>query len=91
MEKSFDSFEAVYIDGVFRPLAPVADLSNGQRVWLTVQDVSAARAAEQQFLRHMEAEGLLVRPPIVEDAGLRPGLRTGQPGTGRVSSGWPAR
>ena len=57
--------EAVYENGVFRPEAPVAGLSQGQRVWVTVgepRDPSQSHRKETDLIRALEARGLVEEP-----------------------------
>ena len=60
-----DVIEAVYENGVFRPDQPVTGLSQGQRVWVTVEEPRDARLDEQReadLIRRLEARGLVERP-----------------------------
>lgn len=57
--------EAVYENGVLRPEAPVAGLSQGQRVWVTVaepHDLSQSHRREADLIRCLEARGLVEKP-----------------------------
>jgi predicted DNA-binding antitoxin AbrB/MazE fold protein len=47
-------FEAIYENGVIRPNAPLIGLSEGQRVWVTIDD-SKVSAAIQAGIDDMEA------------------------------------
>ena len=57
--------EAVYENGVFRPDEPVAGLSLGQRVWVTIdqpRDLSQTERKEADLIRCLEARGLVEKP-----------------------------
>ena len=57
--------EAVYENGVFRPEAPIAGLSQGQRVWVTVaefRDLRDSQRKEADLIRSLEARGLVEEP-----------------------------
>lgn len=57
--------EAVYENGVFRPETPVAGLSQGQRVWVTVaepRELRLPRRKEADLIRSLEAGGLVEEP-----------------------------
>jgi predicted DNA-binding antitoxin AbrB/MazE fold protein len=65
--------EAVYENGIFRPEAPVAGLSQGQRVWVTVHqpgDTSQSEQKEADLIRSLVDRGLvekLTAPLAPED------------------------
>ena len=57
--------EAVYENGVFRPDVPVAGLSPGQRVWVTVDEprnLSQPQRKEADLIRSLEARGVVEKP-----------------------------
>ncbi len=59
--------EATFENGVFRPVAQVPWLTEGQRVTITVEDEAEIQKREAEFRRKMEEEGRFVRfPPPVE-------------------------
>jgi predicted DNA-binding antitoxin AbrB/MazE fold protein len=66
--------QAVYENGVLRPLTPLAGLTEGQTVQVTVRalllDPEEIKRREAAFLRHMEEAGLLERFPAPEGAPL---------------------
>ena len=68
--------EAVYENGVFRPEAPVAGLSPGQRVCVTVaepRDLRQTQRKEADVIRSLEARGLVEKPSAPPaPAGFRP-------------------
>ena len=55
--------EATYENGVFRPVAQVPWLTEGQRVIITVEDEVEIKKREVEFRRRMEVDGLIVRFP----------------------------
>ena len=60
--------EAIYENGVLRPVSALRDLAEGQRVFLTVRPILEANPtadAERQaeLLRRLEADGALVHFP----------------------------
>lgn len=59
--------QAVYENGVFRPLTPLSGLAEGQQVYVSVMEIVTDTAEQkrryEEFLRHMEKEGLLVKYP----------------------------
>ena len=65
--------EAVYENGVFRPLTLFFDLKEGQEVYLQVEpvvelDPEEYKRRHAELLRRMEAEGLLeTEPPSDEE------------------------
>jgi predicted DNA-binding antitoxin AbrB/MazE fold protein len=79
--------EAIYENGVLRPLTALLDLSEGQKVSVTVRSVieldsieHAGRRAE--LLRRLDADGALVHfPPPAEPApaDFRPLVIEGEP------------
>ena len=74
--------EATYENGVFRPVAQVPWLTEGQRVTITVEDEAEIQKREDELMRQMEEEGLLVhfpRPegPVPQD--FKPIEITGKP------------
>jgi predicted DNA-binding antitoxin AbrB/MazE fold protein len=62
--------QAVYENGVLRPLTPLTGLSEGQTVDVTVRaatpDPAEMKRREAAFVRHMEEKGLLERFPVPE-------------------------
>ena len=66
-------FEAIYENGVFRPATLVVGLSEGQRVWVTMDEPQALTDSERKeadLIRRLEARGLLERtvaPPAPVD------------------------
>jgi predicted DNA-binding antitoxin AbrB/MazE fold protein len=68
--------EAVYENGVFRPEAPVAGLSPGQRVRVTIaepRDLRQSHRKETDLIRSLQSRGLveeLIAPPA--PAGFEP-------------------
>lgn len=76
--------EAVYENGVLRPTAPLSELTEGQRVWVTVEPEASQdqKARQQAVIKKLEAEGKLERfvpprePPPV---GFRPLQIAGPP------------
>jgi predicted DNA-binding antitoxin AbrB/MazE fold protein len=60
-------FEATYENGVFRPVAQVPGLTEGQRVTITVEDAAEIQKREAELHRQMEEEGLIVHFPEPEE------------------------
>ena len=60
-------FEATYENGVFRPIAQVPGLTEGQRVTITVEDEAELKKREEVFRRKMEEDGLIVHFPEPEE------------------------
>ena len=56
-------FEATYENGVFRPIAQLPGLKEGQRVTITVEDEAEIAKREEAFRRQMEEEGLIAHFP----------------------------
>jgi predicted DNA-binding antitoxin AbrB/MazE fold protein len=59
--------EATYENGVFRPVANVPGLMEGQRVTITVEDEAEIQKREAELHRQMEEEGLIVHFPEPEE------------------------
>ena len=55
--------EATYENGIFRPVAQVPGLTEGQRVTITVEDEVEIKKREAEFRRKMEDEGLIAHFP----------------------------
>ncbi len=56
------TFEAVYENGILRPTEPVTGLSDGQRVWVTMDGPEALtdiEPKEAELIRRLEAQGLV--------------------------------
>ena len=78
--------QAIYENGVLRPLAPLTGLAEGQTVSVAVRPVAAdaeeSKRREAAFLRHMEQAGLLERvpaPPTAPPADWQPLVLEGEP------------
>lgn len=56
-------FKATYENGVFRPIAQLPGLTEGQRVTITVEDEAEIEKIEHELIRQMEVEGLIVHFP----------------------------
>lgn len=55
--------EAIYENGVLRPVAQLPGLVDGQRVTITVEDEAEIQKREAEFHRRMEEDGLIVHFP----------------------------
>jgi predicted DNA-binding antitoxin AbrB/MazE fold protein len=74
--------EATYENGVFRPVAQLPGLTEGQRVTITVEDEAEIQKREQELNRQMEEEGLIVHfaePAEPPPADFKPVEITGKP------------
>ena len=66
-------FEAIYENGVLRPARPVLGLSEGQHVWVTMDERHALtdhERKEAELIQRLEAQGLaekLAAPPAPPD------------------------
>jgi predicted DNA-binding antitoxin AbrB/MazE fold protein len=55
-------FEAIYENGVLRPAGPIVGLSEGQRVWVTMEEspnLTDSERKEAELIRRLEARGLV--------------------------------
>lgn len=59
--------EATYENGVFRPVAQVPWLTEGQRVTITVEDEAEIQKREAEFRRQMVEEGRIVHLPAPDE------------------------
>jgi predicted DNA-binding antitoxin AbrB/MazE fold protein len=57
------STEAVYENGVLRPVTPLTGLSNGQQLTVVLYDEEELRKREKEFIQQMKAEGRMVELP----------------------------
>lgn len=57
------SIEAVYEDGILRPVTPLAALANGQKVTIVVYDADELHVREKEFIAKMKEEGRVVELP----------------------------
>ena len=78
--------QAIYENGVLRPLTPLTGLADGQAVSLVVRfvptDPEESNRREAAFLRHLEEVGLLERvpaPPTAPPADWQPLVLEGEP------------
>ena len=74
--------EATYENGVFRPVAQLPGLTEGQRVTITIEDEAEIKKREAEFRRKMKEEGRIVHfPPPQEPppANFTPIKITGKP------------
>lgn len=55
------SFEAIYENGLIRPMQPIPGLTEGQRISVTLSDVPDAESMrkESEFLEELAKEGFL--------------------------------
>jgi len=60
-------FEATYENGVFRPVAQIPGLTEGQRVTITVEDEAEIAKREEELYRQMDAEGLIAHFPMPDE------------------------
>ena len=60
-------FEATYENGVFRPVAQLPGLTEGQRVTITVEDDAENDKIEEELIRQMDAEGLILHFPAPDE------------------------
>jgi predicted DNA-binding antitoxin AbrB/MazE fold protein len=59
--------EAIFENGVLRPIAPIPGLADGQRVTVTIEDEAEIKKREEAFRRKVDEEGLIVHfPPPAE-------------------------
>lgn len=78
--------QAVYENGVLRPLTPLVGVAEGQAVYLVVRpiitDPEEFKRREAVFLRHMEQAGMLERLPALAEppsTGWQPLVLEGEP------------
>jgi predicted DNA-binding antitoxin AbrB/MazE fold protein len=75
-------FEATYENGVFRPIAQLPGLTEGQRVTITVEDDAEIAEREKAFRRKMEEDGKIFHFPKPDEpppANFKPIEITGKP------------
>ncbi|GEM_PF-5772487 len=81
------TIEAIYENGVLRPVQPLTGLAEGQMVsvrveWNHAESTVTEEEREQAFLRMMEDEGLLVHfppPDVPPPADFKPLVLDGPP------------